>query len=66
MSDQGPREHAEHCVSRAHNAPSTLERTLHLLMADAWMKLANASERYSGEGSAKAGPESERKRQLAV
>jgi hypothetical protein len=52
MSDHGPRKHAEDCVSRAHNAPSTFEKTLHLLMADAWMKFAHAGERHSGQGAA--------------
>jgi hypothetical protein len=50
MSDHGPRKHAEDCVDRANKAPSTLEKTLHLLMADAWMKLAHAGERRGADG----------------
>jgi hypothetical protein len=45
MSDQGPRKYAEGCVSRALMASSTFEKTLHLLMADAWLALAHAGER---------------------
>jgi hypothetical protein len=51
MSINGPRKHGEDCVARAHNASSPLEKSLLLLMADAWMKLAHAAEKHGEEGS---------------